>query len=225
MSHTMRQKLNARLSEIPLAAEYALLTVAGAMSFLAANLLGPRSSEDSTVVELRTPRSALTAHVPNADVKTGVLPAGAAAQEPSTSRLGIGMLHNPFGPLNLLASVDQPTQAGAGKEVVHSPPKPLVKKIKPKLSPEPPAVVVATAPPPPPAPVAPPLPFTVVGSIQGPLITAGAQVAFLQYRNELLVVRAGDLIGQDYRIEKIADNAVDLTYLPLKKLQRLTVPR
>lgn len=86
------------------------------------------------------------------------------------------------------------------------------------VPPPPPAPVVV--PPPPPPPKAPPLPFTFVG-----LLESGAEkpAAFLAHGDALLVVSAGEVVENDYRIESLSPTEVVLMYLPLKERQKLNV--
>lgn len=139
------------------------------------------------------------------------VPAPAVADAPSTApqaRLDAQMRYNPFGPLNLQA----PGIAALGKPQA------------PKPAPTP-AKVVEPAPVPPPPPVAPPLPFTAIGSIEGPDVTAGQALAFLQHQDNLLVVRKGESIGQLYRVESVSADRVEFTYLPLNQRQFLALTR
>ena len=71
------------------------------------------------------------------------------------------------------------------------------------------------------APSAPPLPFTVMGSMQ----EAGQRTVFLQLSGDSLVVRAGDTLVDQYKVEKIEGSTMVLRYLPLNQLQTLEVGR
>lgn len=127
---------------------------------------------------------------------------------------------NPFGSLNLLASVE----LAAGRNTGGALPTATVTKPR-KSKVEPPPVVVVEAPPPPappPPPTAPVLPFTVVGGISGQQIAEGRPVAFLRQRDEVLVVRPGDMIDKAYRVETITLDKIEFTYLPLGQRQELT---
>lgn len=75
-------------------------------------------------------------------------------------------------------------------------------------------------PPPPPAPAAPPVPFQYLGRMQGPERT----FVYLVRGQEMLVAVAGDTLGNDYRVDRISDSAVHLTYLPLNMPQVLPIP-
>ena len=86
--------------------------------------------------------------------------------------------------------------------------------------PPPPPVVAAPPPPPPPAPKAPPLPFAFVGLLEkggGP-----KPAAFLARGDVLLVVSAGDIVDNEYRIESLSEREIVVTYLPLNERQSLT---
>jgi hypothetical protein len=83
-----------------------------------------------------------------------------------------------------------------------------------------PAAVVANGPPPPPpAPVAPPLPFTVLG--KG--LADGAWEVYLARADRTYVARAGTVIDGMYRIDTIAPPTLTITYLPLKQTQQLNI--
>lgn len=88
------------------------------------------------------------------------------------------------------------------------------------FAPPPPPPVVAPPPPPPPPPKAPALPFAFVGLLEQGV---GKPAAFLSRGDALLVVSAGDVIDNDYRIESLSPSVIVLTYLPLKERQRLSV--
>lgn len=65
-------------------------------------------------------------------------------------------------------------------------------------------------------PEAPPLPFRYLGK----LIEDGKLSVFLANGDESLSVSAGARIG-DYRVDKVTENEVQFTYLPLKTKQSL----
>ncbi len=80
-----------------------------------------------------------------------------------------------------------------------------------------PAVQSVAAPPSP--PTAPPLPFTYMGKLM-----SGNDVAvFLVQGERNLVVREGETIESSYRVERIADDAITLTYLPLNQRQTILI--
>ena len=81
-----------------------------------------------------------------------------------------------------------------------------------------PASVVAPPPPPPP-PQAPPLPFSYLGK----LAEGDETKLFLTHGDRNLVVRAGDVIDNTYRVEEISETTVVLTYLPLTIKQTLPI--
>jgi hypothetical protein len=66
----------------------------------------------------------------------------------------------------------------------------------------------------------PPLPFTYLGQV----LDGGKLAVFLAQGNEHYSVQAGQKIGEQYRVERIRDDAVVLTYLPLGLQQVLTIP-
>ena len=66
-------------------------------------------------------------------------------------------------------------------------------------------------------PTAPPLPFTVMGSMhEGP-----GKVFFLRYGGQSFVIRVGDTLLEQYRVEAIEGDKLILRYLPLNQLQSL----
>lgn len=71
---------------------------------------------------------------------------------------------------------------------------------------------------PPPKPTAPPLPFTFMGRY---LDAKAATVVMLIKGDRLYTVSEGDVIDDTYRVDRIDDKAVELTYLPLKTKQSL----
>ena len=70
---------------------------------------------------------------------------------------------------------------------------------------------------PPPPPQAPPLPFAYMGK----LVEDATTTVFLARQDRNYVVRAGDTIDGTYRVERIGDDALVVTYLPLKIQQTL----
>ncbi|MDD2742185.1 MAG: hypothetical protein PHV02_07920 [Rhodocyclaceae bacterium] len=73
--------------------------------------------------------------------------------------------------------------------------------------------------PPPSPPLAPPLPFRFLGRYKD----AGQSVVFLQYNDQSLVVRQGDTLGEQYKVEKLDGTTLSLRYLPLNQIQSLDV--
>ena len=65
------------------------------------------------------------------------------------------------------------------------------------------------------------LPFTVVGGISGEKITQGQPVAFLRYKDEVLVVRPGDEIEHLYRIESVSPAKIEIRVLSNNQLSTL----
>jgi hypothetical protein len=65
-------------------------------------------------------------------------------------------------------------------------------------------------------PVAPPLPFRYLGK----MLDDGKLAVFLANGEESLSVSAGQRIGE-YRVDKVTENEVVFTYLPLKQKQSL----
>jgi hypothetical protein len=73
--------------------------------------------------------------------------------------------------------------------------------------------------PPPPPPQAPPLPFSYLGK----LAEGDATTVFLTMGERNLVVKPGDVIDNNYRLEEVNDTAVVLTYLPLTVKQTIPI--
>jgi hypothetical protein len=80
-----------------------------------------------------------------------------------------------------------------------------------------PASVVA--PPAPAAPQAPPLPFRVLGRYDD----AGETTVFVQHFEQALVLRVGDTIAEQYKVESLQGSTLTLRYLPLNQTQTLEV--
>ena len=79
-------------------------------------------------------------------------------------------------------------------------------------------------PPPPPKPivqppVAPPLPYTVIGK----KLEDGAWQVFLRRDDQILVVKTLDTIDGAYRVEEIRPPVMTLTYLPMKNRQTIPI--
>jgi hypothetical protein len=79
-------------------------------------------------------------------------------------------------------------------------------------------------PPPPPKPivqppVAPPLPYTVIGK----KLEDGAWQVFLRRDDQILVVKTLDTIDNAYRVEEIRPPVMTLTYLPLQSRQTFSI--
>ena len=93
---------------------------------------------------------------------------------------------------------------------------PFVAKLPPP--PPPPA---PTPPPPPPAPVAPALPFTFMGR----MVENDHTTVFLTKQNESYSVKLNDVLEREYRVDKIDNDQVTFTYLPLNVQQTLYIGR
>jgi hypothetical protein len=89
----------------------------------------------------------------------------------------------------------------------------------PPPPPAPPPQAVAPAPPPPP-PLAPPLPFSFFGSLDEKGL---ARRVFLTKGDQLVIVKANDVVEGQYRVDRITENTVDLTYLPLNQKQSISI--
>lgn len=72
---------------------------------------------------------------------------------------------------------------------------------------------------PPVAPTAPPLPFSFVGLLE----QQAKPTVFLAKGENLLLVSAGDVIDETYRVEVINANEIVFTYVPLKQKQSITI--
>jgi hypothetical protein len=68
-------------------------------------------------------------------------------------------------------------------------------------------------------PSVPPLPFRLLGRMD----ESGRSAVFLQYNDQNLVVRVGDTIADQYRVESLKGNILTLLYLPLNQTQTLDV--
>jgi hypothetical protein len=71
---------------------------------------------------------------------------------------------------------------------------------------------------PPPKPTAPPLPFSFMGSYDD---FEGPTVIMLVRGDRLYTVSEGDSIDGTYRVERVANGLIELTYLPLQEKQLL----
>jgi hypothetical protein len=80
-----------------------------------------------------------------------------------------------------------------------------------------PSAAAAPAPPPPAPPTAPPMPFTYMGK----LLSGPEAKVFLTLGDRNLVLREGDTVDSIYRVEKIAEGAITLVYLPLNERQTI----
>jgi hypothetical protein len=65
----------------------------------------------------------------------------------------------------------------------------------------------------------PSLPFVVLGRY----IEAGQEVIFLQHNNQNLVVRVGDTLLEQYKVESLQGTTLNLRYLPMNLAQSLEI--
>lgn len=70
---------------------------------------------------------------------------------------------------------------------------------------------------PPPPPQAPPLPFAYLGK----MVDEGTTIVFLVRQDRNYIARLGDTLDGSYRVEKIVEEGLVLTYLPLGAEQTL----
>lgn len=89
----------------------------------------------------------------------------------------------------------------------------------PPPPPAPPPQAAAPAPAPAP-PMAPPLPFSFFGLVDE---KGQARRVFLTKGDQLVIVKTNDVVEGQYRIDRITENAVDLTYLPLNQKQSISI--
>jgi hypothetical protein len=73
--------------------------------------------------------------------------------------------------------------------------------------------------PPPPTPQAPPVPFAFIGK----LVDSGITSIFLTKGDRNYVVRVGDMLDGNYRVEEIGEQSMTLAYLPLDARQSLAI--
>lgn len=71
----------------------------------------------------------------------------------------------------------------------------------------------------PPPPSAPPLPFEYLGRV----ISQGSVRIFLGLGDQVYVAGSGERINAEYRINRIREGTIELTYLPLSVRQILTI--
>ena len=71
------------------------------------------------------------------------------------------------------------------------------------------------------APLAPPLPFRFVGAIDD----AQGKAVFLLDDGQVRMVRIGEQVAGQYRLERITASGIEFTYLPLDITQTLSRPR
>ena len=83
--------------------------------------------------------------------------------------------------------------------------------------PPPPPQSVSNAPPP--APMAPPIPFVVIGKA----VADGGWEVYLSRADKTYVVRNQTVIDGTYRVDKIAPPLMSVTYLPLNQVQQINI--
>jgi hypothetical protein len=86
--------------------------------------------------------------------------------------------------------------------------------------PPPPPPVVDTTPQPPPTPVAPPLPFTYMGSYAP---NGAKPVYFLTQGDRVYDVHIGDTLDNTYTVDAVSNGALVFTYKPLNQQQQLNI--
>lgn len=84
--------------------------------------------------------------------------------------------------------------------------------------PPPPPPKAAAKPPPPPPPAAPPVPFTYMGRYE----EGGTRIIMLVRGDRVYTVSEGEVIEHTYRVERLADGQLELTYLPLGTRQAIS---
>ena len=103
-------------------------------------------------------------------------------------------------------------QLGDATRDPFAPPVKRVQRAAPK-----PAPVVVARPAPPPPPSAPPLPFKYMGK----LASSDGVSVFLIHGDRNLVAHEGETIASKYRVDRIGETTMALTYLPLNQQQTL----
>jgi hypothetical protein len=87
----------------------------------------------------------------------------------------------------------------------------------PKAQPAPPIPTQAVIQAPAPKPVAPPLPFKYLGL----MVDRGQVIVFLGRGDDLMSLKQGEVVANQYRVEDANEAAVTFTYLPLNEKQTL----
>jgi hypothetical protein len=192
------------------------LAAAGLAAFaLAAILSGPLKDADPLESDVVAPskRHLRATSLPSAPPGEVAAPAVPVADGPN-ERLNDLVVHNPFGALHLPSVAPPQSPASAQRSPLLA--AATTKKMQAQVpQPLPPASL--------PPPVAPPLPFISVGAITGPQVADGRLIAFIRQQDNLLLVRAGDAIGQTYRVESITTQRIEFMYLPLMQRQTLAL--
>lgn len=149
-----------------------------------------------------------------APVEDGVVPA-LPAREPTGARM------QPMAPSSVdakgsldLARLHRAPAAEPGGELFGEPPASIAPP--PALPARGRQAAVQPEPPPPP-PEPPPLPFRYLGQ----LLEGERRMVFLVAGERNLVVGAGDVIDNVYRVDEIGEDALRLTYLPMNVQQTL----
>ena len=66
---------------------------------------------------------------------------------------------------------------------------------------------------------APPLPFTYIGTQRD----TGRVLVFLTYENQTHIAEAGDVLADNYRVERIEPHRLTMRYLPTDEIQTLSI--
>lgn len=93
--------------------------------------------------------------------------------------------------------------------------------------PPPPPPVQAPPPPPPPPPMAPRFPYQWVGCWQEHAASGAgtSNLAVISGPEQTWVVKPGDVIEGQWRVDAVTDRALQLTYLPLSQTQTISMRR
>lgn len=186
------------------------LAIAGASAFLIAVQLGRGNAGSESVVDQVV--------APTDHIRAKVVIANTDVIE----RLNDSAIHDPFAPLHLPAPPASASLRALVVDKAAAADAQARKKAEAALKAR--ERWMAMGPPlPPPPPVAPPLPFTAVGAISGEGVTDGKLVAFIKQQDQLLLVRAGDTVGQTYRVDSVTSQRIEFTYLPLMQRQVLAL--
>jgi hypothetical protein len=71
----------------------------------------------------------------------------------------------------------------------------------------------------PPAPSAPNAPFRFLGAQE----SDGVRIVYLEDQNRTFIARAGDTVGEVWRLDRVTDRALIFTYIPLQQQRTLTL--
>lgn len=72
---------------------------------------------------------------------------------------------------------------------------------------------------PPPPPQAPPLPFRFIGA----QVDSGEYVVFLEQQNRTHIARIGETINEEWRLDRLTERSLMLTYVPLGQQRVLAI--